>query len=102
MVCGYGEQVGYETLARKVAKAEIDKSSRFTDWSKRPLTDKQLTYALADVTHLRDAYLAIRANLEEQNRSHWVLEEMEILTSVETYDMPPENAWKRSMPMKLN
>lgn len=95
MVCGFGDSISYDQLVFKITGVRLDKSSRFTDWSKRPLSEKQLTYALADVTHLRDAYLAIRANLEEQNRSHWVAEEMNILTSVETYDMPPENAWKR-------
>lgn len=95
MVCGYGDSISYDQLVYKITGASLDKSSRFTDWSKRPLSEKQLTYALADVTHLRDVYLSLNANLKEQNRSHWVAEEMEILTSPETYDMPPENAWKR-------
>lgn len=95
MVCGYGDSISYDQLVYKITGVQLDKSSRFTDWSKRPLSDKQLTYALADVTHLRDAYLSIKASLEEQERTHWVSEEMETLTSPETYDMPPENAWKR-------
>lgn len=95
MVCGYGDSISYDQLVYKITGASLDKSSRFTDWSKRPLSEKQLTYALADVTHLRDVYLSLNANLKEQERSHWVSEEMEILTSPETYDMPPENAWKR-------
>ncbi|MEM7069635.1 MAG: ribonuclease D [Pseudomonadota bacterium] len=95
MVCGYGDSISYDQLVFKITGAQIDKSSRFTDWSRRPLSDKQLKYALADVTHLRDAYLSVKASLDEQDRSHWVTEEMEILTSVETYDMPPEKAWQR-------
>ena len=95
MVCGYGDSISYDQLVMKISGVQIDKSSRFTDWSRRPLSDKQLDYALADVTHLRDVYLSVRANLNEQGRSHWVAEEMEILTSNETYEMPPENAWKR-------
>ncbi|MEO0908809.1 MAG: ribonuclease D [Pseudomonadota bacterium] len=95
MVCGYGDSISYDQLVYKVTGQRLDKSSRFTDWSKRPLSDKQLTYALADVTHLRDVYLSVNATLNEQDRSHWLSEEMEILTSPETYDMPPEHAWKR-------
>ncbi len=95
MVCGFGDSISYDQLVYKITGARIDKSSRFTDWAARPLSDKQLNYALGDVTHLRKVYISIKANLEEQNRAHWVAEEMEVLTSVETYDMPPENAWKR-------
>lgn len=95
MVCGYGDSISYDQLVFKITGTSLDKSSRFTDWSKRPLSEKQLTYALADVTHLRDVYLSLNASLKEQDRSHWVAEEMEILTSPETYNMPPENAWKR-------
>lgn len=95
MVCGYGDSISYDQLVQRIVGEHIDKSSRFTDWSKRPLSDKQLNYALADVTHLRDVYLSIKASLEEQGRSGWVNEEMEILKSPETYDMPPENAWQR-------
>lgn len=95
MVCGYGEQVGYETLVRKVAKETIDKSSRFTDWSRRPLSEKQLTYAIADVTHLRDIYEALRDNLEASGRAHWVSEELAILTDPATYRNAPQDAWRR-------
>ena len=95
MVCGFGDSISYDQLVYKITGEIVDKSSRFTDWAKRPLSDKQLTYALGDVTHLRGVYLSIKANLEEQNRAHWVDEEMEVLTTVETYDMPPQNAWKR-------
>lgn len=95
MVCGYGDSISYEQLVFKIIGTRIDKSSRFTDWSKRPLSQKQLDYALADVTHLRQVYQSIRANLEEQNRTHWVAEEMEVLTSTSTYDLPPEDAWQR-------
>ena len=95
MVCGFGEQVGYETLVRKIAKQEIDKSSRFTDWSRRPLSDAQAKYALADVTHLRQVYEFLAKKLKDQGRSHWVDEEMEILNNPDTYITLPENAWKR-------
>ncbi|MEM1300019.1 MAG: ribonuclease D [Pseudomonadota bacterium] len=95
MVCGHGEQVGYETLVRKVANAQIDKSSRFTDWSRRPLSAKQLSYALADVTHLRAIYEKLSEQIEKSNRSHWVKEEMGVLTDPATYDLSPENAWRR-------
>ena len=95
MVCGFGEQVGYETLVRKIAKAELDKSSRFTDWSRRPLSDAQKTYALADVTHLRQVYEFLAKKLRDQGRAHWVDEEMKILNTPDTYITLPENAWKR-------
>lgn len=98
MVCGFGDSISYDQLVLRLTGNRIDKSSRFTDWSRRPLTNKQLAYALADVTHLRDVYHALRANLEEQDRSHWVAEEMEILTSPDTYYTEPQQAWKR---MKL-
>ncbi|MEM1130894.1 MAG: ribonuclease D, partial [Pseudomonadota bacterium] len=95
MVCGYGEQVGYETLVRKVADATIDKSSRFTDWSRRPLNDKQLKYAMADVTHLRVIYEKLAERIEESGRGHWVAEEMAVLIDPATYDMSPDLAWRR-------
>ena len=95
MVCGFGEQVGYETLVRKIAKQEIDKSSRFTDWSRRPLSDAQAKYAVADVTHLRQVYEFLAKKLKDQGRSHWVDEEMKILNNPDTYITLPENAWKR-------
>ncbi|MEL7256163.1 MAG: ribonuclease D [Pseudomonadota bacterium] len=95
MVCGFGEQVGYETLVRKIAKQNLDKTSRFTDWSRRPLTDAQKTYALADVTHLRDIYEFLKAKLEQSGRARWVAEELEILNDPETYIIRPEDAWAR-------
>ena len=95
MVCGFGEQVGYETLVRRIARQSLDKTSRFTDWSRRPLTDAQRTYAVADVTHLRDIYEYLAAKLAETGREKWVAEEMEILKDPETYIIRPEDAWKR-------
>jgi ribonuclease D len=95
MVCGVGEQVGYETLVRKIAKESLDKTSRFTDWSRRPLTAAQETYALADVTHLRVIYEFLAAEIKKSGREAWVEEEMGILKSPETYVVEPENAWKR-------
>lgn len=95
MVAGFGEQVGYETLVRKIAKASLDKSSRFTDWSRRPLTDAQKTYALADVTHLRGIYEHLAEVLDETDRRSWVEEELATLTDPDTYVVEPENAWKR-------
>ncbi|TDL76620.1 ribonuclease D [Palleronia sediminis] len=95
MVCGYGEQAGYETLARKIAHQTVDKSSRFTDWSRRPLTDAQKVYALADVTHLRIIYEDLAARLEETNRTAWVEEEIGILTDPATYRTEPADAWLR-------
>ncbi|SFA74248.1 ribonuclease D [Poseidonocella pacifica] len=95
MVCGFGEQVGYETLVRKITKGQIDKTSRFTDWSRRPLTDAQKTYALADVTHLRQVYEFLEAQLRKNGREKWVSEEMKILTNPETYVVQPDEAWKR-------
>lgn len=95
MVCGFGEQVGYETLVRKIARQQVDKSSRFTDWSRRPLTEAQKKYALADVTHLREVYEFLAAKLAETGRAKWLAEELEILTHPETYIQRPEEAWKR-------
>ncbi|WP_119680200.1 ribonuclease D [Indioceanicola profundi] len=95
MVCGFGDQVGYETLITKLTPARIDKSSRFTDWSHRPLTERQLTYALSDVTHLRPAYEKIRRRLVKTGREHWLEEEMAILTDPATYRLEPEDAWRR-------
>ena len=95
MVCGFGEQVGYETLVRKIAKQPLDKTSRFTDWSRRPLSDAQKKYALADVTHLRQIYEFLSAKLEENGRSRWVSEELQVLTNPDTYISLPQNAWKR-------
>jgi len=95
MVCGYGDSVGYEQLANDLAKARIDKSSRFTDWSRRPLTEAQLAYAESDVTHLRQIYLALKADLDASGRESWVAEEMAVLSSPATYEVRPENAWQR-------
>ena len=95
MVCGFGEQAGYETLVRKIAKADLDKSSRFTDWSRRPLTDAQAKYALADVTHLRDIYEYLSARLAKSGREKWVAEELGVLKNPATYQADPDNAWKR-------
>ena len=95
MVAGFGEQVGYETLVRKIAKANLDKSSRFTDWSRRPLTDAQKTYALADVTHLRVIYEYLEAELDRSGRRDWVEEELGVLTDPETYTVRPDEAWMR-------
>ena len=95
MVCGFGEQVGYETLVRKIAKKTLDKSSRFTDWSRRPLTDEQKIYALADVTHLRVIYEHLAGILETSGRTRWVHEELQILTNPATYITEPDEAWMR-------
>ncbi|HBD89730.1 MAG TPA: ribonuclease D [Gemmobacter sp.] len=95
MVCGYGEQVGYETLVKKIAKASLDKTSRFTDWSRRPLSEAQKEYALADVTHLRVVYESLAAQIAKSGRAHWVAEELSILTDPETYTIRPAEAWLR-------
>ena len=95
MVCGFGEQVGYETLVRRIARKPLDKTSRFTDWSRRPLTDAQKTYALADVTHLREIYEHLADKLLETGRAAWVDEELTVLTSPETYVVEPIEAWRR-------
>ena len=95
MVCGFGDQVAYETLVRQLAKQTLDKSSRFTDWSRRPLTDAQKKYALADVTHLRVIYEVLSQQLMETGRSKWVDEELKNLISPETYDLDPKNSWRR-------
>jgi ribonuclease D len=95
MVCGFGEQVGYETLVRKIANKPVDKTSRFTDWSRRPLSDAQKTYALADVTHLRQIYEFLAAKLDDTGRARWVAEELQTLTNSDTYDIAPQEAWRR-------
>ncbi len=95
MVCGFGEQVGYETLVKKIAKENLDKTSRFTDWSRRPLTTAQSEYALADVTHLRVIYEFLAKTLEKNNRTSWVEEELSILTDPATYTTHPDEAWQR-------
>ena len=95
MVCGFGEQVGYETLVKKIVKADLDKTSRFTDWSRRPLTQAQSEYALADVTHLRVIYEWLAAQLVKNGRTAWVEEELAVLTDPATYTVHPEEAWLR-------
>jgi ribonuclease D len=95
MVCGYGDSVSYEQLVNDVAKAKIDKSSRFTDWSRRPLSEAQLSYALSDVTHLVKVYEVLVAELLRTDRGAWLDEEMAVLTSPETYRADPAQAWRR-------
>ncbi len=95
MVCGFGEQAGYETLVRKIAKSDLDKSSRFTDWSRRPLTDAQAKYAIGDVTYLRDIYEYLSDRLNKSGRAKWVAEEMAVLNDPATYQSNPDEAWRR-------
>jgi ribonuclease D len=95
MVCGYGDQVSYGELAKSICRATVDKSSRFTDWARRPLAPAQIDYAIGDVTHLRDIYRALKAQLEKSGRLSWLEDEMKVLTSAETYQQPPERAWER-------
>lgn len=95
MVCGFGEQVGYETLVKKIAKADLDKTSRFTDWSRRPLTQAQAEYALADVTHLRVIYEWLATQIAKTKREAWVAEELAVLVNPETYTTRPDEAWLR-------
>ncbi|KPF41987.1 ribonuclease D [Rhizobium sp. AAP43] len=95
MVCGFGDSVSYDQLVQKVKNVHIDKTSRFTDWSRRPLSEKQLDYALADVTHLRDVYAKLKAQLEAEGRAEWLTEEMAVLESRDTYDLHPDQAWQR-------
>ena len=95
MVCGYGDQVSYGDLAQQICRVGLDKSSRFTDWSRRPLSDAQVDYAIADVTWLRDIYLFLKSKLESSGRIDWLADEMSTLTSVSTYEQKPENAWER-------
>ena len=95
MVCGFGEQVGYETLVKKIAKENLDKTSRFTDWSRRPLSTAQSDYALADVTHLRVIYEFLAAQLAKNGRTVWVEEELAVMTDPATYTVHPDEAWLR-------
>jgi ribonuclease D len=95
MVCGFGEEVAYETLVNRLAKAKLDKSSRFTDWSRRPLSSAQLAYALADVTHLRVIYEKLKKRIEAAGRLEWVEEETRYLLDPELYVTRPEDAWRR-------
>ena len=95
MVCGFGEQVGYETLVRSICKVNLDKSSRFTDWSLRPLSNNQQQYALADVTHLRQIYEYLKEQLKRNQREAWLEEELNILKNPKTYITRPNEAWRR-------
>ena len=95
MVCGFGEAVSYSMLVKRLLGRNLDKSSRFTDWSRRPLTERQLTYALGDVTYLRDLYPKLRAQLDKSERASWLSEEMGVLTDPATYELHPEHAWRR-------
>jgi ribonuclease D len=98
MVCGHGEAASYESLATKLAKAKIDKSSRFTDWSRRPLSERQISYALSDVTHLRVVYEKLRRQLDKTGRLPWIAEEMAVLNDPAIYRADPEQAWRRLKP----
>lgn len=100
MAAGFGEQIAYDALVRQMLKIDLDKSSRFTDWARRPLSEAQLTYALADVTHLARLFPMLRGRLEESGRLAWVTEEMRAMTDPALYDMDPEIAWKRLRPRK--
>lgn len=95
MVLGYGDSIAYDALVEKVTGHRPDKTHRFTDWSRRPLTKEQMHYAVSDVTHLRDVFAALDADLKKRRRSEWVSIEMEVLTSPRTYDFHPERAWER-------
>jgi ribonuclease D len=95
MVCGFGDQISYSELVQSISKVTLDKSSRFTDWSRRPLSEAQIEYAIADVTYLRDIYCRLRAKLEATGRLSWLDDEMALLTSSATYEQHPENAWER-------
>jgi len=95
MVLGYGDSIAYDQLVERIMGHRPDKTHRFTDWSRRPLTKEQMHYAVSDVTHLRDVFAALDADLRKRDRSHWVSVEMEILTSPKTYDFHPERAWER-------
>jgi ribonuclease D len=95
MVLGYGDSISYDQLVQRISGDLLDKSNRFTDWTRRPLTDAQMSYALSDVTHLRNVYLKLAADLDKRGRSNWVEAEMSVLTSPETYRMEPDKAWER-------
>ena len=95
MVLGYGNSISYDQLVQRITGDALDKSHRFTDWTRRPLSEAQLRYAISDVTHLRDVYTALLEDLKRRDRANWVEDEMRILTSPETYRMEPDNAWQR-------
>ncbi len=100
MAAGFGEQIAYDALVRQMLKIDLDKSSRFTDWARRPLSEAQLSYAIADVTHLARLFPLLRGRLEETGRLPWVTEEMRAMTDPALYDVDPENAWKRLRPRR--
>src|SRR5271154_5151373 len=100
MAAGFGEQIAYDALVRKILKIDLDKSHRFTDWARRPLSEAQLTYAIADVTHLAELYPILHARLEKAARLSWVTEEMAAMTDPALYDVDPENAWRRLKPRR--
>src|ERR1700687_191739 len=95
MVLGYGDSISYDQLVQRITGDNLDKSHRFTDWTRRPLSEAQLSYAVSDVTHLRDVYLKLAADLKKRERASWVEAEMNVLTSPDTYRMEPERAWER-------
>jgi ribonuclease D len=95
MVCGFGDQVAYNALVRELTGKELEKNAQFTDWSRRPLSPRQIRYALDDVVYLRDVYEKLQAQLDSKGRTHWVMEEMNYLSAPTTYQNPPEEAWKR-------
>src|SRR5215467_341476 len=95
MVLGYGDSIAYDQLVQRITGDNLDKSLRFTDWTRRPLSEAQLAYAISDVTHLRDVYVKLEADLDRRGRNEWMREEMRVLTSPETYRMEPEHAWQR-------
>lgn len=95
MVLGHGDQIGYNALVQDVTGKSLSKSAQFTDWARRPLSEKQITYALDDVIYLRDVYEKLSADLARKDRAHWVAEEMEILKNPATYDTPIEEIWQR-------
>jgi len=95
MVLGYGDSISYDQLVQRITGDTLDKSNRFTDWTRRPLTKAQIEYAVSDVTHLRDVYRKLNADLQKRGRTEWLSEEMDILTSPDTYRMEPDNAWQR-------
>ena len=95
MVLGYGDSIAYDQLVQRITGDSLDKSLRFTDWTRRPLSEAQLAYAISDVTHLRDVYVRLEADLKKRGRTEWMREEMRVLTSPDTYRMEPEHAWQR-------
>jgi ribonuclease D len=95
MVLGYGDSIAYDQLVQRITGDNLDKSLRFTDWTRRPLSEAQIAYAISDVTHLRDVYVKLAADLDKRGRTEWMREEMRVLTSPDTYRMEPEHAWQR-------